>query len=313
MAVLNPSDIIHVEKELDMPREELLAIIADYRKREREERAFRIENQNALTVMAKDYQALKAKLEAVVLERDRLKKDLAYYEDFKGFVTCDAYCSYKVIGKENQDAVFIRGCLMHIRRRYVQSLSLVDKSKMSDAEILELSETKALMLINRIYDADEALKSLSEEKRLAKRKEVVSPLVDEFFEFVDGIDTSDPLISNRLLDAVNYSKNQKDFLSVFLKDGNVPIDNGASERHIRAVAIGRKNFLFCGSLDGAEALAIMYTIVETAKSNNANVYFYLRYILEQMPRYMEGTDTGFLERMTPWSPEYMEYERCIRP
>ena len=239
---------------------------------------------------------------------DHLRK---FYEDFEGFITCDAYCSYKVLGKEYLEVIFICGCLMHMRRRYVQSLALVDKSKLSDADILELPETKALMLISRIYDADEVLKSLSAEERLAQRIEVVSPIVDEYFDFVDGIDTSDPLISNRLLDAVNYSKNQKEFLLMFLKDGNIPIDNGASERHIRAVAIGRKNFLLCDSLDGAEALAIMYTIVETARANNANVYYYLRYILEQMPRHMEGSDTGFLEGMMPWSPEYKEYERII--
>jgi hypothetical protein len=237
---------------------------------------------------------------------DHLRK---FYEDFKGYITCDAYCSYKVLGKENKDAIIICGCLMHMRRRYAQSLALIDKSKLSDVEVLNLPETKALMLIGRIYDVDEPLKSVSKEDRFVKRKEVVSPLVDEYFEFVDGIDTSDPLISNRLLDAVNYSKNQKEFLKMFLKDGNIPIDNGASERHIRAVAIGRKNYLFCDSLDGAEALAIMYTIVETAKANNVNVYYYLKHILEQMPHHMESTDTGFFEEMMPWSLEYKEYER----
>ena len=53
----------------------------------------------------------------------------------------------------------------------------------------------------------------------------------------------------------------------------------------------------------------MYTIVETAKVNNANVYFYLKYVLEKMPRYMEQTDLSFLEAMMPWSVEYKEYER----
>ena len=237
---------------------------------------------------------------------DHLRK---FYEDFKGYITCDAYCSYKVLGNENLDVIFICGCLMHMRRRYAQSLAIIDKSKITDAEILDLPETKALMLIGRIYDADEALKSLSAKERLVKRKEVVSPLVDEYFDFVDGIDPSDPLISNRLLDAVNYSKNQKEFLVMFLKDGNIPIDNGAGERHIRAVAIGRKNFLFCDTIDGAQALAIMYTIVETARASNANVYYYLKYVLEQMPRYMDGTNTGFLDTMLPWSLEYKEYER----
>ena len=77
MNLMDAHDAVYIEKELLMSREELLKIIADYRKRECEEAAFRIENQNALTAMAKDYQELKKKLEAVVLERNRLKDDLA--------------------------------------------------------------------------------------------------------------------------------------------------------------------------------------------------------------------------------------------
>lgn len=237
---------------------------------------------------------------------DHLRK---FYEDFKGYITCDAYCSYQVIGKENQDVILVCGCMMHMRRRYAQSLALIDKSKMSDAEMQDLPETRALVLIGRIYDADEALKSLSAEERLAQRKAVVSPLVDAYFEFVDGIDTSNPFISNCLKDAVNYSKNQKEYLCRFLTDGNIPIDNGATERHIRPYTIGRNNFLFCNTIDGAEATAIMYTMVETAKANKANVYYYLKYILERMPSHMEETDTSFLKAMVPWSEEYKEYER----
>jgi hypothetical protein len=198
--------------------------------------------------------------------------------------------------------------MMHMRRRYAQSLALIDKPRLSDAEILELPETKALVLIGKIYDADEALKSLSVEERLAQRKLIVSPLVDEYFIFVDSINTSDPLISNRLKDAVNYSKNQKEYISRFLTDGNIPIDNGATERHIRPFTIGRNNFLFCNTIDGAEAIAILYTMVETARANKANVYYYLKYVLERMPSYMEGSDTGFLKTMVPWSEEYKEYE-----
>jgi hypothetical protein len=232
-----------------------------------------------------------------------------FYKDFEGYITCDAYCSYHVLGKENKDVICICGCMMHMRRRYAKSLALIDKSKASEAEILELPETKALVLIGKIYDADEALKSLSAEERLAQRKAIVRPLIDEYFEFVDGIDTSNPLVSGTLKDAVNYSKNQKEYLSRFLTDGNIPIDNGATERHIRPFTIGRNNFLGCNSTDGAESTAIMYSIVETARANKANVYYYLKYILEQMPNHMEGRDTSFLKAMVPWSEEYREYER----
>jgi len=241
---------------------------------------------------------------------DHLRK---FYEDFKGFITCDAYCSYQVLEKENQDVIAICGCMMHMRRRYAKSLALIDKSKVSDLEIQELPETKALLLIGKIYDADEALKTLSPEERLEKRKLIVAPLVDKYFEFVDSIDLADPCISARLKDAVNYSNNQKEYLSRFLTDGNIPIDNGATERHIRPFTVGRNNFLFCNTIDGAEAIAIMYTMVETARANKANVYYYLKYVLEQMPGHMEERDTGFLKSMTPWSEEYREYERiCTR-
>ena len=91
MNKLDTNDEIYLEKELHMPRDELLRIIAYYRKREREEAAFRIENQNALTAMAKDYQALKMKLEAVVLERDRLKEDLTRIAEQNQLKTKDIF------------------------------------------------------------------------------------------------------------------------------------------------------------------------------------------------------------------------------
>ena len=131
------------------------------------------------------------------------------------------------------------------------------------------------------------------------------PLVEEYYAFTEGIDCKDPLISNRLKDALNYSRNQKEYLCRFLEDGNIPIDDGATERHIRPFAIGRNNFLFCNTVDGAEAMGILYSIVETAKANKVNVYYYLRYILEMMPKHMEDTDREFLDSM-------MHGQRSIR-
>ena len=70
--------------------------------------------------------------------------------------------------------------------------------------------------------------------------------------------------------------------------------------------IGRNNFLFCDSVAGAETSAIIYTMVETAKANKANVYWYIRYLLEEMPCHMEDKDRSFLDRMVPWSEEYRQ-------
>ena len=237
---------------------------------------------------------------------DHLRK---FYEDFKGFITCDAYCAYQTLEKEKQDVITVCGCMMHMRRRFVQSLVLIPKDGMDQDMIDMLPETQALTMIGKIYDADEKLKNLSAEERGVRRELNVRPLVEQFYSYLDTLDTNAPEMSNRLKDAVNYAQNQKKYLCRFLGDGNIPIDDGATERHIRPFAIGRSNFLFCDSIDGAKATSIMYTIVETAKANHANVYCYLRYVLEEMPQYMSGTDMSFVDKLLPWSAEYREYER----
>lgn len=111
-------------------------------------------------------------------------------------------------------------------------------------------------------------------------------------------------------DAIHYAQNQKEYLCRFLDDGNIPIDDGATERSIRPFAIGRNNWIACDSIIGAETAAIMYTIVETAKANKVNVYRYIRYLLEQVPGHLEDKNLDFLEDMLPWSEMYLSYEKA---
>ena len=78
------------------------------------------------------------------------------------------------------------------------------------------------------------------------------------------------------------------------------------------MALSRRNSLFSCSMIGAECNAIMYTIVETAKANGADVYTYLKYLLHEVPRHLDGTDRSFLDDMMPWSEKYLMYERHER-
>ncbi len=235
-----------------------------------------------------------------------------FYKDFEGYISCDAYCSYKTLEKEKLGAVIICGCLMHLRRRMVESLSLIDLSSLDEDAIASLPETQALILIGKIYDADEKLKTLTADERQSHRDTEVRPLMDEYFQYIESLDTDDPSMSERLKDAINYSKNQKGYLYQFLDDGHIPCDNGFVEREIRAYSSLRRNMLFCDSIDGAKATAIMYSIVETARRNGANIYWYLRYVLEKMPHDEENPGEEFLETMMPWSEEYREYEKRQR-
>ncbi|OGO80805.1 MAG: hypothetical protein A2Y21_08625 [Clostridiales bacterium GWC2_40_7] len=233
-----------------------------------------------------------------------------FYEDFKGYITCDAYISYHVLGEENADVIIICGCMMHLRRRFVKSLSLINTKGLDYETIEALPETKVLKMIGRIYDEDEPLKTLSADERKEIREQRVRPLINDLYEYLDSLDVTDPLTSDRLRDAIQYARNQKKYIYRFLDDGNIPIDDGATERAIRPFTIGRNNWIACDSIVGAEAAAIMYTIVETAKANKANVYHYLRYLLEQIPKHLEGKNLDFLDDMLPWSDKYLSYEKA---
>ena len=101
--------------------------------------------------------------------------------------------------------------------------------------------------------------------------------------------------------ALAYSISREKYLKVFLDDGYVPIDNSATERAIRPFTIGRKNFVLIDTISGAKASAIAYSIVETAKANNLNVYEYLSYVLSEMPKHMNSSDLSFIDNLLPWS------------
>ena len=236
---------------------------------------------------------------------DHLRK---FYKDFEGFITCDAYCSYKTLGKEKANVIIICGCMMHLRRRFAESLMLIDKTGLSDEMIESLPETQALRLLSKIYEADEKLKNLPPYDRKKKRGEDVKPLMDEFYSFIEDL-SKEADMSSRLKDAVNYALNQKEYIMRFLEDGQIPIDDGATERAIRTFAISKRNSLFCDSMDGAEASAVMYSLSETAKANGANVYLYFRYLLEEIPLRLDDSDLTFLDAMMPWSEEYRRYEK----
>ena len=150
---------------------------------------------------------------------------------------------------------------------------------------------------------------MSADERLKARQRIVKPKVDAFFEFIHSLIEPGMVLSERLNKAVQYAINREERLREFLNDGNIPCDNGHSERIIRAYSVGRANWLFADTITGANVNAIMYSIVETAKANRADVRLYLQYLLEKMAGAIDaGTadDRTFLESMMPWSSEYRE-------
>ena len=224
------------------------------------------------------------------------------------YLTCDAYSAYSCFADESNGLISLTGCFMHCRRRFVEALLILNLKGLTDEQIRNLPEAQAILLIRDIYLAEGELKDLSAEERLERRKEEVLPKVNAFFTFVHSIDLNNPLLSEKMQDAVRYSLNQELCLRRFLTDGSISIDNGIAERNVKPVALYRRNSLFSFSVTGADSMVTIFTLIETARANGADPYFYLKYLMEQMPKHLYEKGREYMPDLMPWSDKYRLYE-----
>ena len=116
------------------------------------------------------------------------------------------------------------------------------------------------------------MKELSTEDRYNQRQAKVKPWLDEFFAWLETVQVSG---KGKLADAVRYALNEREYLYTFLENGDVPIDNNRAENAIRPFAVGRKNWLFSNTANGAESSAALYSIISTAHANGLDTEKYL--------------------------------------
>ena len=159
---------------------------------------------------------------------------------------------------------------------------------------------QALERISSIYALEEGWRELTPEERLSRRQEHTKPLVEAYFAWAKEID-QDTVISQKTKDGLNYSIHQEKYLKAFLDNGEIPIDNSASERAIRPFCVGRANWHFIDTVKGAQASAIVYSIVETAKANDLKPYEYLRHLLTEIPKHVDDIGDAYLDDLLPWS------------
>ena len=115
-------------------------------------------------------------------------------------------------------------------------------------------------------------------------------------------------VSKHLLIFSLLSIHQEQYLRLFLTNGDIPMENNLAEQTIRPFTIGRKNFVMINSSNGAQANAIIYSLVETAKVNHLNVYQYFELLLTEIPKHMDDNNLDFIDSLLPWSP--MVQEKC---
>lgn len=197
----------------------------------------------------------------------------AFFEGFKGFVHVDGYAGYNALETKG---VTLVGCMAHVRRKFFNVAKVAKKKGLG---YWAVNHIKKLYAIER--EAKE--KALPPEKIKALRDEKARPLMEEFKAWLETNSRRVPPKS-AIADAIQYATNQWKKLEVYLMDGRLEIDNNRTERAIRPFVMGRSNFLFANSPQGAKAIANIYTLIETCKAHNIEPYAYLRHLLVHLPQ-----------------------------
>lgn len=213
-----------------------------------------------------------------------------FLSEFKGYLQVDGYAGYHKVTD-----VTLVGCWAHARRKFDEALKALPPSLKS----APVAAKEGLDFCNQLFAIERDLKEATIECRYETRLKRSQPVLDAFSEWLQ-IQKVKVLPKSALGQAIKYCLNQWDKLIVFLQDGRLEVDNNRSERSIKPFVIGRKNWMFANTPKGAQASAITYSIVETAKENGLNPFLYLTYLFEKLPN-MDTQDMHSLDQLLPWS------------
>lgn len=217
-----------------------------------------------------------------------------FLKGYQGTIVTDGYQAYHKLANENED-ITIAGCWSHARRRFANVVKTLGKEAAKGTLAYD-----ALKQIALIYKTDNELLELTPEEHVHRRQLLVKPQVEAFFQWLNTHRLEVPSQSETGK-GITYCINQEKYLKAFLDNGNVPLDNNATENAIRGFCIGKKNWRLIDTINGAKASAIIYSIAETSKANNLKPYQYFKYLLEEIPKHMEDRDLCFLDDLLPWS------------
>jgi len=193
-----------------------------------------------------------------------------FLEDYKGYLQADAYSVYDAFFKGERGMIEV-GCWMHARRYVYKALE-------SDQRM-----GSALHLIARVYAVEDRAKALalSGEQRLAVRKRVSARLLERLHKYLREL-KQDVLPKSPAAAAVRYALNQWQALTRFLEDGDLEIDNGASERANRDIALGRGNWTFFGSDNGGRTAAVLRSFIASCKRSSVEPFAWFRDVLSRI-------------------------------
>ena len=216
---------------------------------------------------------------------------------YKGAVQCDGYDAYDQF--ERNDGITVYGCWAHARRKFVDALD--ENSRLA---------TEALCFIRKIYkvesDADEA--GLNADERKEQRLKTSYPTIQLFETWMKETYLK-VLPNSRMGGAIEYTYSLLPRLSRYVNDGRINIDNNLIENAIRPLALGRKNYLFCGNDASAYRAAIVYSLISTCKAAGVDPRTWMEDVLRKIPYYQR--DRRDLAELLPYNWKHINEQDLL--
>ena len=204
----------------------------------------------------------------------------SFLTGWRGYLHTDGYAAYHEIKN-----VIVIGCWAHVRRKFNDAFKITNAPD-SPAKI-------GLDYCGRLFELERKFADMTPKERLEARKKQSKPIAEAFFAWAETVNVPPKLTISR---AITYLLNQRQWLMNVFLDGRLELSNNRAERSIKPFVMGRKNWLFCNSVSGANASAVAFSIIETAKENNLKPFEYLNFLLETLP----NATTSALDNLLPW-------------
>ena len=212
----------------------------------------------------------------------------AFLKGFSGWLHADGYQGYhKLPGN-----IRVVGCWAHARRKFDEALQTLPKEMQKDSPAA-IGECYC----SRLFKLEQAFAELTPEERYEKRLEQEKPVLDALLSWANEMQAK-TAPKSALGRAIHYLLEQWPYLTRYLEDGRLELSNNRAERSIKPFVMGRKNWLFANTPGGAQASAVIYSLIETAKENKLDPYKYLLWVLQSAPGLSE-TDAAWAEQFTP--------------
>jgi transposase len=217
---------------------------------------------------------------------------------FTGTLLADCYSGYQGITLRSDSRIVRAACHAHARR------------KLFDArDNYPLLASQFLALYQQLYDVEDRARALSAAERQTLRDCDARPIWQRMRDLLDSDAAKRVLPKEKIAEALGYLRNHWDALSQYLSDGRVPIDNNDVEQLMKQVALGRKNWLFLGSVSAGERAANFLTLVSSALRNDLDVYAYLKAVLDAL---LSGSRDYAALRPDHWAAAHPEAIRVYR-